>query len=92
MPCMIRWPGVIKPGTVSNEIFAHEDMLLRGPGEYLGARQSGMPLLRFADLVRDEELVRAARVAADLMLDRHPAEAARHVARWLGGRADLMAV
>jgi ATP-dependent DNA helicase RecG len=71
---------------------AHEDMLLRGPGEYLGARQSGMPLLRFADLVRDEELVRAARVAADLMLDRHPAEAARHVARWLGGRADLMAV
>ncbi len=71
---------------------AHEDMLLRGPGEYLGARQSGMPLLRFADLVRDEELVRAAREAADLMLDRHPAEAARHVARWLGGRADLMAV
>ena len=36
---------------------AHEDMLLRGPGEYLGARQSGLPLLRFADLVRDEELV-----------------------------------
>jgi arylsulfatase len=27
VPCMIRWPGVIKPGTVSNEIFAHEDML-----------------------------------------------------------------
>jgi ATP-dependent DNA helicase RecG len=71
---------------------AHEDMLLRGPGEYLGARQSGMPLLRFADLVRDDELVRAAREAADLMLDRHPADAARHVARWLGGRAELMAV
>jgi len=27
VPCAIRWPGVIKPGTVSNEIFAHEDML-----------------------------------------------------------------
>jgi ATP-dependent DNA helicase RecG len=70
---------------------AHEDMLLRGPGEYLGARQSGVPLLRFADLVRDDDLVQAARAAADLMLDRHPAEAARHVARWLGGRTELMA-
>ena len=69
-----------------------QDLLLRGPGEYLGARQSGAPLLRFADLERDEDLVEAARVAADLMLDRHPAAAARHVARWLGGRADLMAV
>ncbi len=27
VPCAIRWPGVIKPGTVSNDIFAHEDML-----------------------------------------------------------------
>ena len=27
VPCLIRWPGVIKPGTVSNEIFSHEDML-----------------------------------------------------------------
>jgi arylsulfatase A-like enzyme len=27
VPCAIRWPGVIKPGTVSNEIFSHEDML-----------------------------------------------------------------
>jgi ATP-dependent DNA helicase RecG len=71
---------------------AHEDMLARGPGEYLGARQSGMPLLRFADLVSDDDLVQAARAAADLMLDRHPAEAARHVARWLGGRTELMAV
>jgi ATP-dependent DNA helicase RecG len=71
---------------------AHEDMVLRGPGEYLGARQSGLPLLRFADLVRDDDLVRSARDAADLMLDRYPADAARHVERWLGGRAELMAV
>jgi ATP-dependent DNA helicase RecG len=71
---------------------AHEDMCLRGPGEYLGARQSGLPLLRFADLVRDDDLVQAARAAAELMLDRYPAEAARHVARWLGGRTELMAV
>jgi ATP-dependent DNA helicase RecG len=71
---------------------AHEDMLLRGPGEYLGARQSGLPLLRFADLVQDDDLVQAARAAADAMLDRHPEEARRHVERWLGGRADFMAV
>jgi ATP-dependent DNA helicase RecG len=67
-------------------------MLLRGPGEYLGARQSGLPLLRFADLVQDDDLVQAARAAADVMLDRHPDEARRHVERWLGGRADFMAV
>jgi len=70
---------------------AHEDMLLRGPGEYLGARQSGLPLLRFADLARDEDLVRAARAGAERMLDRHPQAAERHVARWLGARAALMA-
>jgi ATP-dependent DNA helicase RecG len=71
---------------------AHEDMLLRGPGEYLGARQSGVPLLRFADLVQDEDLVQAARATAELMLDRYPAAATAHVARWLGGRMELMAV
>jgi len=69
---------------------AHEDMLLRGPGEYLGARQSGVPLLRFADLARDEDLLAAAREAADRMLDREPAAAARHVERWAGGRGDLL--
>jgi len=69
---------------------AHEDMLLRGPGEYLGARQSGVPLLRFADLARDEALLADARAAADLMLDRHPELAGQHVARWASGRAELM--
>jgi ATP-dependent DNA helicase RecG len=69
---------------------AHEDMLLRGPGEYLGARQSGVPLLRFADLARDEALLDAARGAADEMLERYPELAARHVARWTSGRAELM--
>jgi ATP-dependent DNA helicase RecG len=69
---------------------AHEDMLLRGPGEYLGARQSGVPLLRFADLARDAALLDAARAAADQMLDRDPELAARHVARWTSGRAELM--
>ncbi len=69
---------------------AQEDMLMRGPGEYLGARQSGVPLLRFADLARDEALLADAAAAAELMLDRHPEAAARHAARWASGRAELL--
>jgi ATP-dependent DNA helicase RecG len=64
--------------------------MLRGPGEYLGARQSGAPLLRFADLARDTDLLEAARTVAESMLDRHPDDAALHVRRWLGGRAELL--
>ena len=69
---------------------AHEDMLLRGPGEVLGARQSGVPLLRFADLAQDEDLLEAARTTADLLLEQYPAEAARHAARWMSDRGELM--
>jgi ATP-dependent DNA helicase RecG len=69
---------------------AHEDLLLRGPGEYLGARQSGAPLLRFADLARDGDLLEAARPIAEALLDSHPDAAARHVRRWMSGRAELM--
>jgi ATP-dependent DNA helicase RecG len=68
---------------------AERDLELRGPGEYLGERQSGEPLLRFADLERDGELVAAAIEAAAQMVERHPAAARAHVARWLGGRGDL---
>ncbi|MCG6874011.1 MAG: ATP-dependent DNA helicase RecG [Betaproteobacteria bacterium] len=69
---------------------AHEDLMLRGPGEYLGARQSGVPLLRFADLVRDEALLREARALADELLERAPDAARRHLERWMSGRADLV--
>ena len=65
---------------------ARQDLLLRGPGEFLGARQSGAPLLRFADLERDVELVELARNVADQMLaDKSPA-VAKHLDRWLGTR------
>jgi ATP-dependent DNA helicase RecG len=68
---------------------ARRDLELRGPGEYLGERQSGLPLLRFADLERDTALIDAARRAA-VELIAADAEAARaHVARWLGAREDL---
>jgi ATP-dependent DNA helicase RecG len=66
---------------------ARRDLEIRGPGEFLGARQSGAPLLRFADLATDVQLLDWAREVAPLMLDRHPALADRHVDRWLGSKA-----
>jgi ATP-dependent DNA helicase RecG len=69
---------------------ARRDLEIRGPGEFLGARQSGAPLLRFADLLTDTPLLEWARETAPLMLDRHPQLAAQHVARWLGGRQDYL--
>jgi ATP-dependent DNA helicase RecG len=69
---------------------ARRDLEIRGPGEFLGARQSGAPLLRFADLVSDEGLVHEARAAAARLLERHPQVALDHVVRWLGGRADYL--
>ncbi|HYR33864.1 MAG TPA: ATP-dependent DNA helicase RecG [Burkholderiales bacterium] len=71
---------------------AQRDLDLRGPGEYLGERQSGEPLLRFADLERDGELMSQAIEAAGEMLALHPAAARAHVERWLGRRKDLTQV
>jgi ATP-dependent DNA helicase RecG len=69
---------------------AREDLRLRGPGEYLGARQSGAPLLRFADLDEDTDLLEAARAASETLLADHPDLAQRHLERWLGGRAHFL--
>ena len=65
---------------------AREDLRLRGPGEYLGERQSGMPLLRYSDLDRDAPLAGEAREAAERLLDEDPQAARRHVERWLASR------
>jgi ATP-dependent DNA helicase RecG len=65
---------------------ARQDLLQRGPGEYLGARQSGAPLLRFADLERDTDLLEAARKTAEELLQQKSPLVARHVDRWLGSR------
>ena len=69
---------------------ARRDLEIRGPGEFLGARQSGDALLRFADLATDTALLEWARELAPQMLDRYPELARRHVARWLGGRAEFL--
>ena len=69
---------------------ARRDLDIRGPGEFLGARQSGAALLRFADLADDSALLQWARAAAPRMLAEHPDLAAQHVARWLGSKSDYL--
>ena len=69
---------------------ARRDLEIRGPGEFLGARQSGAQLLRFADLNEDLEMVHLARAAAQVMLRNHRSAAERHVARWLGSKAEYL--
>ena len=71
---------------------ARHDLRLRGPGELLGARQSGVPLLRFADLVNDTDLLDAARDAASTLLRDHPAAVRAHLARWLGAKYEYLEV
>jgi len=67
---------------------ARRDLEIRGPGEFMGARQSGDALLRFADLAEDAPLLQRARALAPRLLDTHPQAAEAHVQRWLGGRSE----
>jgi ATP-dependent DNA helicase RecG len=69
---------------------AAEDLRLRGPGELLGSRQSGVPLLRFADLATDIDLLESARATSDHIADDMPEWATRHIERWAGGRGELL--
>ncbi|MDM7942952.1 MAG: ATP-dependent DNA helicase RecG [Hydrogenophaga sp.] len=69
---------------------ARRDLEIRGPGEFLGARQSGAPLLRFADLATDTHLLEWARAAAPVMLAEYPQLAEKHITRWLGGKAEFL--
>lgn len=69
---------------------AQRDLDLRGPGELLGARQSGVSLLRFADLAQDGGLVTLAREVALELRANDPLTIARHLDRWMRGREDYL--
>jgi ATP-dependent DNA helicase RecG len=69
---------------------ARHDLRLRGPGELLGARQSGIPLLRFADLITDVDLLEQARAAAATLARDEPEAARAHLTRWLGARNEYL--
>jgi ATP-dependent DNA helicase RecG len=69
---------------------ARRDLQIRGPGEFLGARQSGEAMLRFADLNTDAWLVDYAQEAAVMMLDQFPEAVEAHLSRWLGGREHFL--
>lgn len=70
---------------------ARRDLEMRGPGEFLGERQSGTPLLRFADLDRDEALLAAARRTADAWLEKDRDATLRHAARWFKTAGEFLA-
>ncbi|OWQ85063.1 ATP-dependent DNA helicase RecG [Roseateles aquatilis] len=69
---------------------ARRDLDIRGPGEFMGARQSGAQLLRFADLQEDAPLLSAARALAPRLLDEHPRAAQLQVERWLGHKTEYL--
>ena len=82
---------VIYESTDGFEI-ARQDLHLRGPGELLGARQSGVPMLRFADVSMDAELMNSARNMADEMLRDFPEAAQSHLQRWMADKDDYLHV
>ncbi|MDY7579870.1 ATP-dependent DNA helicase RecG [Herbaspirillum sp. RTI4] len=71
---------------------ARRDLEIRGPGEFLGARQSGDAMLRFADLATDQWLVDQASELAQELLPHDTATVDAHLARWLAGREDFLKV
>lgn len=68
------------------------DLNLRGPGEFLGTRQSGVPMLKIADLTRDEELLQHAKSIADELLVKHPKAVDQHLQRWMSQGVELVKV
>jgi ATP-dependent DNA helicase RecG len=68
-------------------VIAEKDLELRGPGELLGTRQTGLAAFRVADLARDAGLLPQVRALADQLLAEAPDTADRIIARWVGGAA-----
>jgi ATP-dependent DNA helicase RecG len=68
-------------------LIAEKDLELRGPGELLGTRQTGLAAFRVADLARDAGMLPLVRELADRLLADSPEVADRIIARWVGGAA-----
>ena len=98
--CVLLYQGPLSPTgkdrlramaeTTDGFEIARRDLEIRGPGEFMGARQSGDALLRFADLNEDAPLLALAREKAPWLLRQHPAAARAHVARWMDSRAEYL--
>ncbi len=73
-------------------IIAQADLHLRGPGEFLGTRQSGVPMLKIADLERDTDLLDIAKNMSDKLIKEYPAAVEKHLARWMSHAGDLVKV
>jgi ATP-dependent DNA helicase RecG len=75
---------------------ARRDLEIRGPGEFLGARQSGQAMLRFANLETDQWIVEQARDVAHHLLEQehgpYQFTVDAHLERWLGGREEFLKV
>ncbi len=70
--------------TNSGFVIAQKDLEMRGPGEVLGTRQTGLMQMRIADIVRDESWLTEVNTAARYMLQRHPDRVKPLIRRWLG--------
>ena len=73
-------------------IIAEKDLELRGPGDLLGTRQTGLPEMRVANLVRDAKLIPQVQKAATVMLDKYPDKINALLRRWLASRLDYSKV
>ena len=69
---------------------ARRDLQQRGPGEFLGVRQSGVELLRFASLETDALIVDQAQELARELIDHSPQQAQAHLQRWMRGKQDFL--
>jgi ATP-dependent DNA helicase RecG len=77
---------------VDGFVIAQEDLNLRGPGEFLGTRQSGVPMLKIADLNRDEQLLEMAKEKADELINQYPEAVNNHLEHWMPHTLELAKV
>ena len=70
--------------TSSGFAIAQKDLELRGPGEVLGTRQTGLVQMRIADIIRDERWLPEVNAASRYLLQHHPDRIKPLIQRWLG--------